>query len=164
MTLDEQIISMEELLSDDDHWSCENAKTEYRQLQEWLKDYKRLLEMPKGDLVSREAIKKIVVEMLAKWSDGYCYIELPTDDAIKEMKSAIDNAPTVKITDYDTCYQDGVEDGLNDIRPQGKWVYNKEMSITCSLWNCSVCNRLNGNDYFNFCPNCGSQMQKGGAE
>ena len=40
MTLDEQIIFMEELLSDDDHWSCENAKTEYRQLQEWLKELK----------------------------------------------------------------------------------------------------------------------------
>lgn len=44
-------------------------------------------------------------------------------------------------------------------QPQGKWIFNKEMSVTCSLWNCSVCNRLNGNDSFNFCPNCGADMR-----
>lgn len=34
---------MEELLSDDDHWSCENAKSEYRQVQEWLKELKAVI-------------------------------------------------------------------------------------------------------------------------
>ena len=43
MTLDEQITFMEELLSDDDHWSCENAKSEYRQVQEWLKELKAVI-------------------------------------------------------------------------------------------------------------------------
>ena len=52
----------------------------------------------KGDLISREGIKKVIVEKLEKWSDGYSYIEIPTDDAIKEMASAIEDAETVDIS------------------------------------------------------------------
>lgn len=62
MTLDKQIILMEELLSDDDHWSSKKAKSEYKQLLKWLKDYKRLLEMPKGEYVDISKLRLMTVE------------------------------------------------------------------------------------------------------
>ena len=41
-----------------------------------------------NDLISRNS----VIELLKKWSDGYTYIELPTEDAINQMSSL----PTVR--------------------------------------------------------------------
>lgn len=97
---------------------------------------------PKGDLISREAIKKIVVGTLEKWADGYCYIEIPTDDAIKEMKSAIDNVLTVLHDNYSMGYQDGVRKALSE-RPKGRWVKIFDNPFT--------------NGYV--CPFCGHKIQ-----
>lgn len=33
-----------------------------------------------------EAAKADVIRLLECWADGYCYIEIPTDDAIKAIK------------------------------------------------------------------------------
>lgn len=70
--------------------------------------------------------------------------------------SNVDNAPTII-----WCSENSDGLPLMDLRPRqkGEWIFNKEMSVTCSLWNCSVCNRLNGNDSFNYCPNCGTDMR-----
>lgn len=32
------------------------------------------------------AAKADVIHLLERWADGYCYIEIPTDDAIKAIK------------------------------------------------------------------------------
>lgn len=42
----------------------------------------------KGDVDTQdEWIKKEdVIHLLERWADGYCYIEIPTDDAIKAIK------------------------------------------------------------------------------
>ena len=61
-----------------------------------------------NDLISREALKKTMC------------IKFYTTPYYKHILDEIDNAPTVA-EDYDTGYQDGLEDGLNDIRPQGEW-------------------------------------------
>lgn len=68
-----------------------------------------------GDQISRETIEKIIVGMLEKWADGYSYIEIPTDDAIREMKSAIDNVQPVVVNCKDCDgYEAGYSAGLKD--------------------------------------------------
>ena len=37
---------------------------------------------PKGDLISRQA----VLELLNKWADGYQYIEIPIEDALRKIR------------------------------------------------------------------------------
>lgn len=60
----------------------------------------------------------------------------------------IDVAPTVEVTDYDTGYQDGVEDGLDEIRPKGYWIgQNKDCRGYCDSFKCSECGAL-------IYPNC----------
>lgn len=72
----------------------------------------------------------------------------------------IDNAPTV-VEDYDTGYQDGLEDGLNDIRPQGEWINLIDIK---NLYKCSICGRTIGLTYnetlsdYPFC-HCGADMR-----
>ena len=65
-------------------------------------------EIMNGDLISREALKKEIKKSVP-------YVEQ------ERILDLIDNVPTIA-EDYDTGYQDGLEDGLNDIRPQGEWI------------------------------------------
>ncbi len=103
-----------------------------------------------NDLISREALKE-KAETVTLWNgDVRRFVSYET----------IDNAPTVA-EDYDTGYQDGLEDGLTDIRPQGEWYYNYQNG-----WHCSICYEnvkdmptVMGKAYFKFCPNCGAKMK-----
>ena len=108
------------------------------------------LAQKQGDLISREALKKTI-----KDSDIiHCFANLWYADILKE----IDNAPTVA-KDYDTGYQDGLEDGLNDIRPQGEWLENG----CVGGFVCSNCNGgYNTLPKTKYCPLCGAQMVGGG--
>ena len=47
-------------------------------------------------------------------------------------------------------------------RPQGEWQVTDIPEST--LCKCSICNFDLGAYSFNFCPNCGADMRKGGAE
>lgn len=117
-----------------------------------------------GDQISRETIEKIIVGMLEKWADGYSYIEIPTDDAIREMKSAIDNAKPVAVNCKDCDgYEAGYSAGLKDAeRPQAEWVIVKDKKYGDNV-KCPFCGKeLAGTD-LNFCCKCGAKM-KGGAE
>ena len=113
---------------------------------------------PQGDLISRSELKK-ALEPMAKQMNDSLY-----GDGIYRALKEIDNAPTVA-KDYDTGYQDGLEDGLNDIRPQGEWKLIS-MGLTYK-YQCSLCGRTISTspmflvDY-PFC-HCGANM-KGGAE
>ena len=51
-------------------------------------------------------------------------------------------------------------------RPQGEWYYNYQNG-----WHCSICHEtvkdmptVKGKADYNFCPICGADMRKGGAE
>lgn len=69
------------------------------------------------------------------------------DDSITQFKYyLINNAPTV------------VNENLTSERPQGKWldIYASHIAYECS--NCHMQMPING--YFNFCPNCGAEMQR----
>lgn len=50
-----------------------------------------------NDLISRNS----VIELLKKWSDGYCYIEIPTEDAIYQITKLppvdLDNIGVIKL-------------------------------------------------------------------
>lgn len=84
------------------------------------------------------------------------------NDAIDAI---VDNAPTVEEKSYAMGYQDGAEDGLQGIRPQGKWIITGEeqgaLGITYKIRKCNKC----GWEHSlvipnNFCPNCGADMRK----
>ena len=77
-----------------------------------------------------------------------------------DWRILINNAPAV-VKDYDTGYQDGLEDGLNDIRTQGEWINLIDIK---NLYKCSICGRTIGlthnetlSDY-PFC-HCGADMR-----
>lgn len=129
-----------------------------------------------NDLISRNDLKKAIKNLYNETLDGI--VKFGIEKAYKE----IDNAPTVS-EDYDTGYQDGLEDGLNDIRQQGEWklVERKPfIDIVCSncekvrfkdyAYNCTieqVINHLKNVDKDilpPFCENCGADMRKGDKE
>lgn len=63
---------------------------------------------------------------------------------------------------YHRGYQDGAEDGLQDIRPKGEWLHPYITDIACECSNCHM--QMPITDYFNFCPNCSADMRKGDKE
>jgi hypothetical protein len=79
------------------------------------------------------------------------------------IMSGIDNAPTVE-PDMDfakECYANGYEDGKNE-RPQGEWINTRPPEMSDNIV-CSLCG-YDSIASFNYCPNCGADMRKGGAE
>ena len=85
--------------------------------------------------------------------------------AIKEI---IDNAPTVDALPLE--YHDRVLDMTvaelqacqANLPQKGEWQETDTPEST--LCKCSICNFDLGAYTFNFCPNCGAEMRKGGAE
>ena len=51
-------------------------------ITEAVRNGKPYEERPQGQWVRKEEI----IHLLERWSDGYSYIEIPTDDAIKAIK------------------------------------------------------------------------------
>ena len=86
-----------------------------------------------------------------------------------QAKFDIENAPTV-----DNPYQEGYIDGMLQAeklyaRPQGEWIQSEtDRLYHTNNWKCSNCHSVyviwNSplNHDYNFCPNCGARMQKGG--
>lgn len=103
-------------------------------------------ERPQGDLISREALKKDIDKFI-----GYL-----DEDMICRIKVVIDNTPTVKEKSYAMGFQDGAEDGLQGIRPHGKWIPETEDN---GYFRCSICKDIETLKY-PFCPNCGARMQE----
>lgn len=95
----------------------------------------------------------------------FCKIACEIDWIMK----LIDNAPTKDEKSYAMGYQDGLEDGLHDIRPRGKWIYPYydnfigKRRIGKSVRECSICNQIFGNNIpwnAKFCPNCGANIEE----
>lgn len=75
----------------------------------------------------------------------------------------IDNAPTVTNGTYEQGFRVGAYGRLDEIRPQGDLI---KMSDRFGVYfACNKCgyDRMKS-DNMNFCPNCGVDFQKGGAE
>ena len=77
-----------------------------------------------------------MLRLIAKWSDGYRYVEMPAVD----MRDEVNALPSADVVE----------------RKHGKWIFTGD-----STWNCSVCDEyvLSASNY---CPNCGADMR--GAE
>ena len=91
------------------------------------------------------------------------------NDAIDAI---VDNAPTVKLDESviqsvlnKRCMTIVTNEHLRalyDIRPHGKWIVDKEHSITMTFYKCTNCNYFGGATHYRYCPNCGADMR--GAE
>ena len=122
-----------------------------------------------NDLISRSELKKAIKNLYNETLDGI--VKFGIEKAYKE----IDNAPTVnKFYDYNEGYKDGFSLGfkrgseLNE-RPQGEWKRHDEWRNGEYIGGFYHVNCPNENGYYskwtyNFCPNCGAKMQKGGTD
>jgi hypothetical protein len=103
-----------------------------------------------SDLISREALKEAIdtwdkfgytvqgelIRLTEKNKDLYVpYVKY------QDIVSCIDNAPTV------------------EARPHSEW-----NCIQAGMCVCPFCGAYPHKDYKNFCPNCGTDMRKGGTE
>ena len=114
-----------------------------------------------GDLISRSALKE-ALEPIAKQLNDSLY-----GDGIYRALKAIDNAPTVELTEeqaIDKLYETGWiirHDRQMTERPQGEWEEPFEMNgksyHKCN--RCHISSQLILID--NFCPNCGADMRGG---
>lgn len=100
-----------------------------------------------NDLISREALKKAIHSSSLSSNREWLLMDL---DEI------IDNAPTVEEKSYAMGYQDGLEDVLDGIRPQGKWIYHSDDYI--AFYTCDKCGSA-GDIQDKFCRNCGANMR-----
>lgn len=103
----------------------------------------------KGDLISREALKKKLTPI--KLYDGvYC-------KAITEKD--IDNAPTVEAipTELHEMIMDKTTGELlecqSNLRPQGEWIVEKDVYCRCPFCN------FKDVKYSNYCPDCGASLR-----
>lgn len=112
---------------------CEECAEEHKQLVEWLKDYKRLLEQqPCDDAISREDTLKAIIKNLGIRSKEYLL------EAEKAVYKTVENMPPVT--------------------PQqkvGHWI-DREI-YDADRWKCSECGRTEQYKE-NYCPNCGCRM------
>lgn len=154
-----------------DYEFCKSDAEDHRQVAAWLKELKALKEAPKGDLISRDALKHRFAQIT--------YIRFTADMgqggfemfSEKEIEKIINNAPAVDISGneyfpYRSAYFNGVADGRATAIPQGEWIEGKNGNIKCNQCGCEIrYSYLTGNepDFPKFCPNCGAKM-KGGAE
>lgn len=117
-----------------------------------------------GDLISREALKKSIKSYA---DDQYAENEYLGEYAIMDI---IDKAPTVEYT-FEEAFQKTVcEQKLYcPQRPKGEWketgYETGALGITYRQTQCSNCGWEHALPmWWNFCPNCGAEMRKGGAE
>jgi hypothetical protein len=139
---------------------CEKIAQEHRQLAEWLKDYKRLLEnrseIPTGsdDCISRQAVEDAMYDATRAMDLNY-----------GQIMDYIDNLPSV-----------------TPIRPKGHWIRGKERHFLDTRTNlnvemkeatgkgyhtyinaqCSKCRMITIHDdsiLYQYCPHCGAKME-----
>jgi hypothetical protein len=118
---------------------CEKIAQEHRQLAEWLKDYKRLLEnsseIPTGsdDCISRQAVEDAMYDATRAMDLNY-----------GQIMDYIDNLPSV-----------------TPIRPKGYW-----RTVDTNMYACSKCSHVltidpldNSILEMNTCPFCSAKME-----
>ena len=136
MTLEEQIELFESNAEferkEGDLQGCLN----FRQLANWLKDYKRLLEQePCGYAISRQ----VVLDMLENI-----------------------NAETEGVGFYYEHYVEYIKN-LPPVSPQpkeGYWEWNQyDSNPKIGNFHCSLCHII-GRAYYDYCPGCGAKMSE----
>ena len=117
-------------------------------------------------LIDADALKQALKsnckpELCPDYKNCWCEACCPHNDFV----DLIDDAPTVEEKSYAMGYQDGLEDGLQDIRPQGKWIWRETGTSNCryGYFTCSNCSFVSKAKQ-NFCAECGADMRKGSQE
>lgn len=123
--------------------SCAECAAEHRQLAEWLKDYKRLLEQePCEDCIRRE---DALMALTGQYADSP--IEL-LPKAIKQINALLPVTPAEKV---------------------GRWEWVQyDANPNIGNWHCSECDRIvsgaiaysNPSNSYKYCPNCGAKMER----
>ena len=110
-------------------------------------------------LIDADALKQALKsnckpELCPDYKNCWCEACCPHNDFV----DLIDDAPTVEEKSYAMGYQDGLEDGLQDIRPQGKWITRTDDNGVNYRFYCSCCDRevMLITDYFHY---CGARME-----
>ena len=103
-----------------------------------------------GDLISR----KDAIDFIEK--------HYQRTSSVKSILSYLCTAPAVKEKSYAMGYQDGSEDGLDGIRPQGEWIEKTDKYGLSYV--CPFCGKEIAGSDLNYCVKCGADMRKGGAE
>lgn len=116
---------------------CKKCGEEHRQLAEWLKDYKRLLEQETcEDCVSREAVHDGMIKY------GF-------------------HAPDMTITEF----VEDILPSVTPTRKKGEWIKIGQSFINPNKFLCYSCSECGFgakdivSNYFKFCPNCGAEMK-----
>ena len=110
-----------------------------------------------NDLISRSELKNAIDDYVEKRKDVLLWQE--------DVEEIIDNVPTVEIDTNDIEYKaycKGLEDGKKIARQHGEWIFNESYKGLLAV--CSECKAATLSTHGNFCPNCGAEMRKGGAE
>lgn len=111
--------------------------------------------------IDADALNKWIDDSIAKFGNTYSIDML---NMFSLFKHVIDKAPTVKEKSYAMGYQDGAEDGLQEIRPHGKWIEDYKADEHPAFrrgWKCSYCGFRSGYGMPPFCMWCGAKMEGG---
>lgn len=169
MTLDEAIKHAEEVAEEQENKfstsgeylgnnaDCKKCAEEHRQLAEWLKDYKRLLDQQPITSTNNDEPITVIYPTIV------CDDAIRREDALKliyDFKEKHTEDREKHPINYGTLL-----DLIRLIRElpsvthkSGKWITDR-----CDMYICSKCNHtytdLSGERYgMNFCPNCGAKM------
>ena len=124
-----------------------------------------------NDLISREALKKAIeqgegVSWDKHGKDDLCvrkkYIDnAPTVSPFKPMCNAKDEAICEEMTTDGHCNYSKFCPNKENKRPQGVWTFDEK-----GYFYCDQCGKYPRDQYAttDFCPLCGADMRKGGAE
>ena len=147
MTLDEAIQHCEEKMmellektkdrnaSDPVAIECFECADEHRQLAEWLKDYKRLLELkPCDDAISRQAVLDLAYDMSE--IDGEHFTESQMVVDVEDIQKLPSVTPAPKM---------------------GRWIMDWKLERR----TCNICKKEYRWSFspHNYCPNCGAKME-----
>ena len=169
MTLDEAIKHAEEVMvenlektkdrnaSDPIAINCFECADEHRQLAEWLKDYKRLLEQqPCEDAISRKSLKQKLQEHHDFFVNAYGgFSNLSRND--KSRVYEISNCIAMVINEPPVTPQPEIGYWI-------RWYERKETEQyreNVPHCNCSKCGKEynpHSSQFIKFCSNCGAQM------
>ena len=163
--LNKEVLNQANLCNAREMADCQECAREHEQLLEWLRELKAYKESPKGDLISREALKKDFEERnkacdkwIAKAKDEETKIRASAVKSfICEVIMTIDNAPTVDTSDdkyleerdadaYETGYLQGHIEGYQKAekdyaRPIGEWITRHKLNSFGQDVVCFECNK-----------------------
>ena len=132
---------------------------------------------PQGDCISREAIN---LEIEKRYCSKHCVLPseepyCPDNCPARFLKNIVKECPTVPqvVVFAENADEKAIEDMkaelqnvIDSVRPQGEWYYSCDKG-----WECNQCHEIVKDmptcmrkALYNFCPNCGAELRKGGAK